>query len=506
MDRDKKTFVLCVVGATLLHAILALSFPLSGDEAYYWDCSRHLAWSYFDQPPLVIWAIAACRLFLGETTLAVRMPAILSSLLIALFLLPTVRRLGGGTKDATKAYLLMHAMPLFFLGFFYTSTDIVMAAAFMAAVLASVSIARGERSGWWVFGIAVGVGFLGKFSAIVALGSLIGALTASSARADLRRPGPYLAAALSACLTAPAWIWGAEHGWDNFTFQLVERHSFKSVGLSYVIEFIAANLVLASPPLGLALASSWWLSLKRKEPEWRALSAGAIAPFVFFGFVGLRERIGPHWSAPGLMLMTLSLALISFKGKRLLIVLGAVMGLALTLTVIVVAAFPAPLMSLHWSYPGVPGRIATDQLVYLVGNTEIADEVERRLGPGELAASENYSAVHLVAFYTHGRVPTRLARITSGVHGLSSLYWYSPEELQGKDFLFFTESERMDRRLSGSFASIEEEEPFFVKLGDRIVRTLHFYRCRNLRTPEVAFSRLPRQVVADGGAASLSGR
>ena len=83
-----KRYLLVVGVLTLIRVIGSALFPLSGDEAYYWDCSRHLDWSYFDQPPLVIWAMIPSRALLGETALAVRAPAILASVLLALFLIP----------------------------------------------------------------------------------------------------------------------------------------------------------------------------------------------------------------------------------------------------------------------------------------------------------------------------------------------------------------------------------------------------------------------------------
>jgi hypothetical protein len=127
----------------------------------------------------------------------------------------------------------------------------------------------------------------------------------------------------------------------------------------------------------------------------------------------------------------------------------------------------------------------------MIGNREISAEVEKRLRPGDLAASENYSLIHLVSLYSQGRVPVRLARITSGRHGLSSLYWYTPEELVGKDVLFFTESPGTAERLAGSFASIEEEEPFTLSARSRVVRRVRFYLCRRLIDPEKDFTRLP---------------
>ena len=70
-----KRYLLIVGTLTLIRIVGSALFPLSGDEAYYWDCSRHLDWSYFDQPPLVIWAMVPFRAVLGESALAVRAPA-----------------------------------------------------------------------------------------------------------------------------------------------------------------------------------------------------------------------------------------------------------------------------------------------------------------------------------------------------------------------------------------------------------------------------------------------
>ena len=75
-----------LVAGMLVHSILAVLTPVSGDEMYYWDCARHPDWSYFDQPPAVIWSVIPFRLLLGDVRLAVRAPAILASLLLGLFL------------------------------------------------------------------------------------------------------------------------------------------------------------------------------------------------------------------------------------------------------------------------------------------------------------------------------------------------------------------------------------------------------------------------------------
>jgi len=103
----------------------------------------------------------------------VRAPAIVASLLIGLMLLPLVRRLGGTGRHAALAYLALHLAPLMFLGSFYASTDIAMAAAFVGATWAAVALAQGERRAWWGFGIATGLGFLAKFPIVTVLPALL---------------------------------------------------------------------------------------------------------------------------------------------------------------------------------------------------------------------------------------------------------------------------------------------------------------------------------------------
>lgn len=483
-----RRYGLLLLAALLLHSVLAVTLPVSGDEAYYWDCSRHLDWSYFDQPPLVIWTMIPFRAVLGETRLAVRAPAILASLLLGIFLLPLVGRLGGGPKEAAWAYLALHAMPLFFIGSFYSSTDIGMTAAFVAAAWAAAALAQGERRAWWGFGLAVGLGFLAKFPVVLVLPALLPVVLRAETRRDLRTPAPWLAALVSLLLTMPVWVWGAEHGWDNFAFQLAGRHHEGSLTLKYVVEFLGANLVLATPTLLVAGAVAVWLGLRSKDPARMAVALGALGPFLGFGAVALRERVGAHWGGPGLVLAMVLLAVTSIRWRRASLVAGAVFGLALSLVVVAVALMPERLAGAEWSYRGRPHRISTDKLAAAVGNREIAKEVARRR-QGRLVASESYSTTHLLAFLSKGEIPTRLAHVKPGKHGLASLYWYRPDELCGRDMVFVTEKPGVLPRLEELFATVEPEPPIVIRRG-AVTRTVTIYACSDLLEPVGAFTRL----------------
>lgn len=489
MTWTRRRYGWLLAGALVLHALLAAALPISGDEAYYWDCSRHPEWATFDQPPLVIWAMIPSRVVLGETRLAVRVPALLASLGIGLLLLPLVRRLGGGEREAARAYLLLHATPLFFLGSFYASTDVAMIAAMLGATWAAVAIAQGERRAWWGFGVAMGLGFLAKLPAVLAGAALVPLLASRDVRRDLRSPAPYLAGVLSLALTAPVWIWAVQHNWDNFAFQLDGRHEGGALGVKWVLEFALATLGLATPTLGLAMVVRWWGEVRRRATVGWVIAAVMLAPMAVFSIVALREPVAAHWSAPAVVLGCVLLALRGV-GRRL-VVAGAAFGLTISLGAAAVVSFADPLAT--WlAAPEV--RLYRKQSTLfgsLVGNEEIAAGLVARLEPGELMASESYTSVHLSAFLTGGRLETRLARLTGGKHGLASLYWHSPGSLRGSNVLFATEyPSKIGPRLVPLFGSVAEAGEIVVVRGGAEVRRVTLFRCRDLRAPEGVFTRL----------------
>lgn len=491
---DGRQYLLLVLALAVLHGILATILPLSGDESYYWDCSRHLDWAYFDQPGLVIWSIAPFRAILGDTHLAVRAPALVASGLLALFLLGLVRRLGGTTGDAAKVYLLLHAMPIYFLGSFYASTDVAMATAYVGATWAAVALAQGDRRAWWGFGVACGLGFLAKFPVVLVAPALLPALLTHSVRAQLKTAVPYLAAGLSCLLTAPVWWWAAQHDWDNIRFQLEGRHAADAgLRLKYLGEFLSGNLLLATPFLFIGLGIAGWLAWgrRRQRPGWATLVVAAAMPFLFFGFVALKERVGLHWAAQGLVLGAVALVLIPFRGRKVLVTLGVVLGLAISLGVVVAGSQPELLLRAVWRDPAAPPTEAAQDVAKMLDNRRITAELLRRHQPGEIVASESYSLVHQFAFLSQGRLPMRLANIGGGHHGLASLYWHSPEALRGQNALFITEKNHLDAKIHGLFTTCTEEPAIVVERRGHTVRTVRTFRCQGLLEPVPVWTTRP---------------
>ncbi len=492
MDNDRKFFFFVLLGTTILHVTLAVWAPVSGDEVYYWDCSRHPDWSTFDQPPLVIWAMIPCRAVLGETSLAIRAPAIIASLFIALALVPMVRRLGGGLRTAGIAYLVLHGTPLVFLGSPYASTDIAMIAFYSWATVAAMAVADGDRRGWWGFGFAIGIGFLAKFPMVLALAAIGAAVIWGEGKRHLKSATPYLAAVLAFACTTPVWIWAMEHNWDNITFQLHDRHRPTGFTLKFLGEYLAANLAILSLPLVIAMVIAWWLALKRPEPAWRVAVVSAVTPFAFFGFLALRSRMSPHWGVPGTVVAVAILVMMNFRFRRGLVAAGILFGGLLVAAALAIIAAPEKFLEIQWAYAGRPNRVSTSKAAKMIGNEEIARKIAARLEPGEIMASSSYTNTHLVGFYSGGELETRLANINDGLHGLASLYWHRPADLAGRDFLFVDDDHRGDMQilLEPICSSVEAQPPIEIHRHGQFIRSLRVLRCRDLQEPVPAFTRL----------------
>jgi hypothetical protein len=408
-------------------------------------------------------------------------------------MLGMMRRLGAGPREAAIGYAVLHGAPLFFIGSFYCSTDVVMTSAYLAAAWGAVALAQGERRAWYGTAVAVGLGFLAKYPVVLIMPAVAWAGLRGPARQHLRTPTPYLAVVLGAAITAPEWIWGALHDWENMRFALVGRHQDAAASLGYLIDYLAGTIALASPLIAVAAVVAWWRLGDREELHWQVARIAAAVPPLFFGLVALRSSASPHWAGPGLVVAIPLLVLACFRGRRVLIGLGVASGVLLASLVVVVAAIPETLIEANWSYPGRPDRISTDKLGAIVGNEEIMRRVAAVRAPDELVASESYSDVHLHAFLSGGALPTRLANITGGTHGLASMYWYSPESLRGRDFLFFTEKEdRVVEGLRQIFEEVEELDPIEIVRSGKVFRTYRLFRCRNLMKPEGVFTRLER--------------
>ena len=284
---------------------------LSQDEAYQWLWSKHLALSYYSKPPgiaLLQWF--GTHLF-GDTEFGVRfcsplLAAILSALVLRFMTLEV------GAKAAFILLLVTFAVPLLVVGSVLMTIDPPLVLCWMWAVVAGWRAVQpdGKTRDWLIVGLALGLGFLCKYTAMLQLvcWAIFFALH-RPARLHLKKSGPWLALLVFGICTLPVLIWNSQHGWitvshvagdagllDKTQITLGEQ-LLKS--LNYFLEFTGAELGLLNPIFFIAALVALFITWKRRaeKPLWFFLFCMSAPVFLGHWLYAFHSRVQPNWIA-----------------------------------------------------------------------------------------------------------------------------------------------------------------------------------------------------------------
>lgn len=341
---------LTLVGACKLW--IAARLAPFGDEAFYWQESRHLAWAYSDLPGLTAWLIALGERLFGHSTLAMRAPFLLLGTLIPLLIVALARQAGADARAGWQAGLWALALPLLGTLGVLALPDVALTFASLLALLAFARALRGDRWRDWIgLGGALALAWLCHYrAAVLMLCGLVYLVAMPAGRALWRRPGLWAALALSLLGLAPLLAFNAMHEWRGLGFQLVERHPW-SFHADALVQPLEQALVVTPVLYALLLAAAWasWRRRGRGAP-WDLFAVCAIVPllaFFAFGLFADEQRFRLHWPLPGYLPLLALLPLLAeeWRGRPLSRWLPAgaalaAIGCAATLAYLVAASVP----------------------------------------------------------------------------------------------------------------------------------------------------------------------
>jgi len=242
------------------------------DELYYLACSRHLAWGYVDQPPLIAAVAWAERSLLGQALPAIRLlPAIVGAGEVALAGLMALE-LGGRRYAAALAaiavlvapgvltidnFLSMNAFePLFWMG---------------CAWLAIRMVKTGERRLWIWFGILSGIGLENKYSMLIFGAGIVFGLLLTPQRRLLAGPWPWAGGAIAFAILLPNLLWNMQYHFPFIELQANIHRSGRDVPLP-PLKFFAEEILAMHPfTLPLWLAGLWFFFGAKSGKPFRAL-------------------------------------------------------------------------------------------------------------------------------------------------------------------------------------------------------------------------------------------
>ena len=260
--------------AVALHAATAWRYGYFRDELYFIACSKHLAWGYVDQPPMV--ALAAWLAAPADyQSIALRALPIVAAALTVYLAARLTRELGGGSFAQLLAGVATLLMPAYLLLGNTLTTSSFEPFCWTLALYLFIRIARAPASQaafWWpALGVVFALGAYAKYSMLLPVAAVSAGLLATPQRRIMRSPYALAAIGVAVALLSPNLAWQALHGWpivEVLRGDAAHRPAFQT-GLALEYRNLASNtlafafeqIVYTNP-----LAAPIWL-------------AGAIAPF-----------------------------------------------------------------------------------------------------------------------------------------------------------------------------------------------------------------------------------
>ncbi len=324
---------------TLFRIVIGAVSELSEDEAYYFLWAERLDWSYYSKGPGVALAIKATTAVFGKSALGVRILSPLLGLATSWLLFRLGTRLVG-RNSAIWAVAMLNVTPIFNAGSILLTIDPLLIFFWVAAMNAfwSALEAKNPRAelGWWIAtGLAIGLGFLCKYTAVVQVISIaIFLLARPELRPEFRKPGLYAMLGAILLCTTPVLVWNAQNDWITFV-HLIERTGlvrFTESGALWffqpgftqdaaaaeagsawdpldIFSYLGQHLGVYSPLFFAGLAWTTVLAWRRfkRSPEETFIGAFGLPIIVFYFGLSVLKMGELNWTAPGFVALGLLL-------------------------------------------------------------------------------------------------------------------------------------------------------------------------------------------------------
>ncbi len=491
-----------IVLVTLFRFWYCTQLELTGDEAYYWYCSHHLDWSFFDKGPGAALTIFFGTHLFGDTVFGVRFFAVLLSAATGIGLYALARLLYS-EKVACWTLILVLFLPLYAVGSILMTIDPL---SIFFWTMAAITFWRAKESRgifWWILtGVLVGMGMLAKYTNLVEF--ICFALFCGwmpSQRHQLKRPHFYLMIFVALLFALPMILWNKEHHWIG-VMHLIKRGDLNKswhVTPGELLTFLGAQAGVISPFFFLGVMTSVFRPTffpKAKEATYYLISL-FVPLFLFYSILSLNKAAEPNWPAPcyvaGIVLLAGNWEALTkkFPWAKKLVVWALV--IAALETVLLHNTFwlhlPIP-PAWHQNAGELTGKILkgyedigkVDPLDRAHGTTSVAEHAEALAKEYGTACyiSDNYQTASLMTFYLPGHPDTYEPWPLEIKDQYSFWPGYRDVYPQGSSALFVYPWKEIPNDLKKDFLSIDLIDEAYSMDGNRPIRKQYYYLCRGL--------------------------
>ncbi|HEX3855669.1 MAG TPA: glycosyltransferase family 39 protein [Verrucomicrobiae bacterium] len=457
------------------------------DEAYYWLWSKHLAASYRDKGPGIAWTIALGTKLFGNTVFGIRFFAVFLSTATGALIFLLARRLYDD-RVALWCVVLASVIPLMAVGSILMTIDSLSVFFWaLAIVIFWKALHRDKISDWFWLGLAIGAGFLAKFTNGVQLGCIGFFLLWSKEHRPLlfSRKILVLGVAFGLCILPILW-WNIQTGWVH----AIALHSRSGVTNTFqihpgqLLKFIGGQFGVMSPLImaGIFTAAGALLFQRHTDLRVRFLLSQFLPVYGLFMFFSLNSAGKENWAAPalvtGIIFTVAYWREVVARHPAWRWGVGAAFAIALLMTVVMHNTEPVMVVlnriTNHWHW-----RPISDPLRRAQGWTDFAAHVQQareKYGTSLLIAN-HYSQASMMAFYLPDQPTTYLP---PEKYGASQFTLWPGYQLQPDTRALFVTDSTKDvppKTLQDGFGKIELVDDFWAQHHGHPMTRFRIYLC-----------------------------
>ncbi|ARV05344.1 hypothetical protein BTO04_00950 [Polaribacter sp. SA4-10] len=482
---EKNKAISWVLGFQLFRLILLPFMGLMPQDAYYYLYGQNLSLSYFDHPGMIGYILRIFTDVLGHSIFAVKFADfVITSLTILSFYKLASYFLSK--QKLERAFVLLASTIFISILSFNSTPDVPLLLFWTLSLICLYKAIFEEKKWFWILGgIAMGLAFNSKYTALVLQIGLIAFLIFSNKyRKLLLSPWFWSCLIISATVTFPVWYWNYQNDFASFVFQSSERTSSITkfeISPKNFFGAIGHQMFLLLPVLFLIIVTFTYKYIKRALLKFKIPQAKTLFLLAFFipTFVGFFAITPIYWVKLNWMMPSYITGIIlagMFISKKLL------------KTQIIISIIFHVLVSIQILFFLAP--IKSDDT--WVGWKELATEVEllQKEYPNTFIFSDdNYKTSACLNFFMDDKI------YAQNIIGKNALHFdYLGDDLSTlntKNAIFIDSDKRfkdkekkgeLNPELQNYFTQITELKPIIIKINNKEERKFWVFYCTNYQT------------------------
>lgn len=455
---------------------------LMPQDAYYYLYGQHLSLSYFDHPGMIGYVLRAFTDLFGQAIFVIKLADfIITSLTIISFYKLASYFLSK--QKLQRAFILLTSTIFVSILSFNSTPDVPLLLFWTLSLNYLYKAIFEEKNKYWILGgIAMGLAFNSKYTALFLQIGLIGFLIFSNKyRKLILSPWVWTSIILSVIVTFPVWYWNYQNEFASFVFQSSERtNSISEFKISPKNFFgaIGHQMFLLLPILFAVISVFTFKYIKRLVLKFKVPQAKTLFLLAFFipTFVGFFSLTPIYWVKLNWMMPSYITGIIlagMFINKKLL---------KAQIIISIVFHLLASFQILFYIVP-----IKSDDT--WVGWKELALETEKlqKKYPNTFVFSDdNYKTSACLNFFMKEKV------YAQNIIDLPALHFDylndNLSSLETKNALFIDSDKRFknnDKKgnqhplLKKHFERVLELEPIIITINNRKIRKFWVFYCTN---------------------------